>query len=98
MDAHHEPRRDQGIIRCLVERALSGVHRGREAAERWYDDAVFPQLESELPVDSRMLARGRELFGTTLSNEAAVMNQAHSWGQKHGLPPSTLDVLFFAMD
>ena len=91
-------RRDQGIIRCLVERALAGATRGAEAAERWYDDRLFSQLESELPVDRRMLTIGRELFGAPSPDEAAVLSQAHSWGQEHGLSPSTLDVLFFAMD
>ena len=91
-------RRDQGIIRCLVERSLSGVPRGAEAVERWFDDRLFPQLESELPVDKRMLTIGRELFGAPSLDEAAVMSRAHSWGQAHSLPPSTLDALFFAMD
>jgi hypothetical protein len=90
-------RRDQGIVRCLVERAFGAAPRGSEAAHRWYDDGVFSQLESELPVDGRMLEIGQGLFGTA-NSEAAVADTAHSWGQKHGLPPSTLDVLFFAMD
>jgi hypothetical protein len=91
-------RRDQGVIRCVLERSLAGAARGAEAVERWYDDGVFSQLESELPVDKRMLTIGRELFGTPSSDEAAVLSQAHSWGQEHGLAPSTLDALFFAMD
>lgn len=91
-------RRDQGIIRCLVERSLSRQRGGAEAIARWYDDEVFPQTESELPVDQRMLAIGQEIFGPDYTKVEDISWAAHQWGQRHGLPPSVLDVLFFAMD
>jgi hypothetical protein len=91
-------RRDQGIIRCLLERALSSEARGTDALSAWYDERLFPSLESELPVDQRMLEIGEELFRMTSPTEDAIMRKAHEWGQRHRLPPSTLDALFFAMD
>ncbi len=91
-------RRDQGIVRCLLERALSSLPGGPDAVRAWYDDRVFPSAESELPVDKRMLTIGGELFGTGTATMEVVMIQAHQWGQRHQLPPSTLDALFYAMD
>lgn len=91
-------RRDQGIIRCLVERSLSHLPRGWEAIGRWYDDGVFSQTECELPVDQRMLVIGQEIFGPSYTKEQDIARAAHEWGERHGLSPSVLDVLFFAMD
>lgn len=91
-------RRDQGIIRCLVERSLAGVTGGRDAAGLWYDGMAFPESDSELPVDSRMSTLGGELFGERALSLRAVMDAAHDWGTRHGLAPSALDALFFSMD
>jgi hypothetical protein len=91
-------RRDQGIVRCLLERALTSEPRGTDALRAWYDDSLFPSLESELPVDQRILTIGAELFRTSSPTMETIMTRAHEWGQHHGLAPSTLDSLFFAMD
>ena len=91
-------RRDQGIVRCLLERALSSEARGTDALRAWYDKRLFPSQESELPVDQRMPTIGAELFRTNSPTQDMIMTKAYDWGQRHGLPPSTLDVLFFAMD
>lgn len=91
-------RRDQGMIRCLLERSLAAVPGGPDAARLWYEATAFPETESELPVDRRMLTLGRELFGEPASSPRAVMDAAHDWGRKHALPPSALDALFFSMD
>jgi hypothetical protein len=91
-------RRDNGMIRCLVERSLAGCAGGRDAARVWYDEAVFPTSESELPVDTRMLDIGRLLFGGPSLKEKAVMEKAHAWGQERHMAPSALDVLFFSGD
>jgi hypothetical protein len=91
-------RRDQGIVRCLLERAISSEARGSQALRAWYDDSLFPPEESELPVDKRMLKLGAELFRMKSPTEETIMAEAHEWGQRHGLAPSTLDSLFYAMD
>lgn len=91
-------RRDQGIVRCLVERALSSEARGAEALSAWYDDRLFPSQESQLPVDQRMLAIGAELFRVKAPTPDSIMTKAYEWGQRHRLPPSSLDALFYAMD
>jgi hypothetical protein len=90
-------RRDQGIIRCLLERALSVVG-GADVACAWYDERLFPSNECELPVDGRILTIGEKLFPTISRSENALISKAHEWGQRHRLSPSTLDALFFAMD
>ena len=69
-------RRDQGIVRCLLERALSSEAIGTDALLAWYDDRLFPSQESELPVDSRMLTLGAEISPTP----EAIMTRAHEWG------------------
>jgi hypothetical protein len=91
-------RRDQGIIRCLVERALAGVVNGSDALRAWYDDKMFPQSECELPVDSRMLTIAKEVFKRAFTDEVTLINEAQAWGQQHGVSPSTLDALFSSMD
>ena len=91
-------RRDQGVIRCFVERSLAQVNGGADAAQAWYDDSIFPQSECELPVDKRMFAIGAEIFGGAPANEQTVMELAHEWGRLNGMSPSALDSLFFAMD
>jgi hypothetical protein len=45
-----------------------------------------------------MLEIGAELFQIPSATDATIMTEAYEWGQRHGLPPSTLDALFFAMD
>jgi hypothetical protein len=91
-------RRDEGIIRCLVERALSMIEGGRDALRYWYDERSFPPSECHLPVDKRILTIAAELFQLVAPNEIEVMRHAHAWGQQHRLPSSMLDALFFAMD
>jgi hypothetical protein len=91
-------RRDQGIIRSLLQRDTLNIDRSSRALERWYDDRVFPPTESELPVDARMLRIGRRLFSLPAQNGQAIMQAAHDWGAKHRLAPSTIDSLFFLMD
>jgi hypothetical protein len=91
-------RRDQGIIRCLLERALTSEPGGTAALSAWYDESLFPSQGSELPVDQRMLTLGAELFRMRAPTPDTIMTKAHEWGQRHGLPPSTLDSLFYAMD
>jgi len=91
-------RRDRGIVRCLVNRTLERVAGGKEAANAWYNDSKFPERECELPVDKRMLNIGNEIFRGGYLDERGIMVYAHRWAAAHGLPPSVLDVLFFAMD
>lgn len=89
-------RRDQGIVKCLIERAVAPIKKGTVALEAWYDGVTFPETESELPVDSRM-----KKLGATLFNELTprgIANAAHAWGKQHNLAPSVLDALFFSMD
>jgi hypothetical protein len=70
-------RRDQGIVRCLLERALSSEASESKALRAWYDERLFPSLESELPVDQRMLTIGAELFRTTSPTAYGLMTKAH---------------------
>jgi hypothetical protein len=91
-------RRDQGIIRCLLERSVAKVERGPETLMHWYDGKTFPEIESELPVDTRWETLGRELFKNNRLRLHEIAEAAHQWGARHNLPPSTLDALFFSMD
>ena len=90
-------RRDQGIIRCLLELLLAAEARGIDALHAWYDERMFPSQESELPVDKPMLSIGEDLFRMPQCTERSH-DRVHSRGQRHRLPPSALDALFFAMD
>jgi hypothetical protein len=67
-------RRDQGMIRCLVERTLAPIQGGTAAAQLWYDGVTFPDTESELPVDDRMLIIGGELFNNPHPSRRGVAN------------------------
>lgn len=89
-------RRDRGLIKCLIERALRPIEGGSNALELWYDGTSFPETESELPVDSRMQKLGSQLF--IESSLKGIARAAHDWGYRHNLAPSTLDALFFSMD
>jgi hypothetical protein len=89
-------RRDQGIVRCLFERALKCCEDGEHALKQWFDDECFSPQGSELPVDGRMMKIGRLLFHGDVVNELSVFQSAFEWGESHGIPPSTLDALFFA--
>jgi hypothetical protein len=73
-------RRDQGIIRCLIERSLAQIHGVDDAARLWYDGTTFPESESELPVDERMQTLGRELFKDRNLSLSDVEHSAHAWG------------------
>lgn len=90
-------RRDQGIIKCLLERSVRDIEGGREALELWYG-RTFPEAESELPIDGRIEKLGPELFGSRTMTPAQIATAAHEWGRRHQCAPSVLGALFFAMD
>src|SRR6266481_3266662 len=91
-------RRDQGIIKCLLERHVQRVEGGPDAQKSWYVDNIFPEAESELPVDKRIMELGRELFEDLGMTKEQIADAAHRWGLIHRRAPSVLDALFFAMD
>ncbi len=91
-------RRDQGIIKCLIERSVGNIQEGPKALERWYDGRTFPEPESELPIDKRIKELGRELFDDARMTEDQIADAAHNWGFMHQRAPSVLDALFFSLD
>jgi hypothetical protein len=91
-------RRDQGIIKCLLEQRVQRIKGGPEALKSWYDGRKFPEAESELPIDGRIEELGPELFDARIMMPSQIASAAHEWGRTHQRAPSVLDALFFAMD
>ncbi|MFH1918630.1 MAG: hypothetical protein ABIP48_01910 [Planctomycetota bacterium] len=84
-------RRDQTRIRKLIEEVFIESGR-RELIDIWYDDEVFSQTESELPVDGRV---NGFFDGLGFSGDLEEIGRAsHEWGGNNKLPPSVLDVVF----
>jgi hypothetical protein len=102
-------RRDNSLVRCLFERALSNVTDGQKALGYWYDDNYFDAKECQLPVDVWVRENWIELMnGSAFSSREeleefakhvrrrVVAEQAKQLGQQHGISPSAFDVLFLA--
>ena len=93
-------RRDNSVIRCLFERALTHEPNGMKAVEYWYDPAYFSPIECELPVDRRVLSNWNQVTARfekskTLLNRAKIANKARSLAQKQGISPSVFDAILF---
>lgn len=89
--------RDEGVIRCLLRRALSKVPGGEEALEYWADNRYFDSAECELPVDVRVNEAWKKLpfaGGSPLSVEA-VARQARELARSASSSPSAFDALLF---
>jgi hypothetical protein len=93
-------RRDNNMLRCLFERALTNKPKGRKAVEYWYDPAYFNPIECELPVDRRVLSNWNQVtarFEKSKSplNRPEIANKARLLAQKQGVSPSVFDALLF---
>ena len=90
-------RRDNSLIRCLFERALSSAGNGQKAIQYWYDENYFDPRECELPVDSWVK---KNWIGIMKSNSNLrrkdVAKDAKHLASRHNVSPSIFDVLFIA--
>jgi hypothetical protein len=93
-------RRDQRVIRRLLQRALRGVPDGRLALRYWHSKAHFRESECELPVDVRMLRIFNQLFLGEYSEPTDVIEAASRFAaaRRPRLSPSAFDALFFGLD
>jgi hypothetical protein len=90
-------RRDDSVIRCLVERAVQGHPQGNQAVGYWYDPKYFDPKEIELPVDVRVRRNWNNLGFSHLNARfpQEVAMQARTLASQHGISPSTFDALLF---
>jgi hypothetical protein len=104
-------RRDNSLVRCLFERALSRVDNGQKALGYWYDDNYFDPKECQLPVDDWVKKNWIELMnGSAFSSRQqleqfadavkprVVAEQAKKLAEQHDISPSAFDVLFLARE
>jgi hypothetical protein len=49
-------RRDQGIIRCLIERSLAQIHGVDDATRLWYDGTTFPEKSGSAAIRAGITA------------------------------------------
>ena len=89
-------RRDASWVNCLLGRACERADDHKAMIE--FHSERFPEVESELPVDSRLEVVGRQFFHWT-GGLPAIARQARKWVGRHlpGRPPSVLDALFFGL-
>lgn len=90
-------RRNNGIVRCLFERALKTVSQGQQAADYWYDDSYFDPNECQLPVDRRVKQNWiaiMKLSDNTRRRDVAL--DAMKLASAHNVSPSVFDILFLA--
>jgi len=93
---------------CLIEhfdvanlKRLQQGHLGllgtRDHAVSLFHGAGFPEVESELPVDSRLEAISQ--FFRWTGDLHGLAQQAHAWVTRHltEMPSSVLDALFFGL-
>jgi hypothetical protein len=103
-------RRDNSLIKCLFQRALSTVTNGQKALEYWYSDDYFDPRECQLPVDDWVKKNWIKLMeGSTLSKQQlelladavkprVVAQQAKRLADQYHISPSIFDVLFLARE
>lgn len=90
-------RRDEGVIRCLLRRALMGIGGGQEALDYWADDRYFNSLECELPVDARVKESWERLpfVAKPYSSVEAVARNARMLARSVSASPSSFDASLF---
>ena len=86
-------RRDKSYVKKLVEDALTLLPKGERILEIWYNDDLFNPIESELPVDRRVINNFKRKFRVK-ATEKQIGKIAHIFGVQEGIPPSVLDVLY----
>jgi len=90
-------RRDNSLIRCLFERALSTAAAGQKAIQYWYDENYFDPKECELPVDKWVKDRWIEIMKSSSNlKRKGVAEGAKHLAFGHNVSPSIFDVLFIA--
>ncbi|MHA1596007.1 MAG: hypothetical protein ACTSXX_14955, partial [Candidatus Baldrarchaeia archaeon] len=90
-------KRDNSYIRRLLEAAVRPLPHGDEVLRIWYDENCFSSLECELPVDRR-IKEAFEMKFNFRANERKIAELAHIFGEKAGVSPSVLDVMFLSQN
>ena len=93
-------RRDNSVIRCLFERALSHETNGVKAVEYWNNPTYFNPIECELPVDGRVLSNwnlvtARFEKSKNLMKRVEIAEKARLLAQNEGISPSIFDAILF---
>ena len=90
-------RRDKGVVRCLLRRALDRVPNGMQAFDSWIDEGYFDPNECELPVDTRVLSGWKKfgLFDPPAQKVKEVAEQARKLAREKGVAPASFDAILF---